>query len=153
MCLVTQSHLTLCDLSFCRRSSPPRDQICITCIVTCQAPLSMGILQAKILEWVAMPSFKGCSQPRDWTQVSCIVGRFFNVWATRVFNILAVFLVSHFSLLVYRNTVECCVFIVCLTSLLNSHKSIKSFFLYSIVVCCSCLVAKLYTTRLQPHGL
>ena len=33
-----------------------------------QAPLSMGILQARILEWVAMPSSRGSSQPRDWTQ-------------------------------------------------------------------------------------
>ena len=30
-----------------------------------QAPLSMGILQARILEWVAMPSSRGSSQPRD----------------------------------------------------------------------------------------
>ena len=35
-----------------------------------QVPLSMGILQARILEWVAMPSFKGSSRPRDQTQVS-----------------------------------------------------------------------------------
>ena len=33
--------------------------------VACQAPLSMGILQARILEWVAMPSSRGSSQPRD----------------------------------------------------------------------------------------
>ena len=33
-----------------------------------QAPL--GILQARILEWVAMPSFRGSSQPRDQTRVS-----------------------------------------------------------------------------------
>ena len=33
--------------------------------VVCQAPLSMGILQARILEWVAMPSSRGSSQPRD----------------------------------------------------------------------------------------
>ena len=32
-----------------------------------QAPLSMGILQARILEWVAMPSSRGSSQPRDGT--------------------------------------------------------------------------------------
>ena len=38
-------------------------------IVACQAPLSMGILHARILEWVAMPSFRESSQPRDWTQV------------------------------------------------------------------------------------
>ena len=30
-----------------------------------QAPLSMGILQARILEWVAMPSSRGSFQPRD----------------------------------------------------------------------------------------
>ena len=44
-----------------------------------QAPLSMGILQARILEWVAMPSSKGSSQPRDQTQVSLIAGGFFTV--------------------------------------------------------------------------
>ena len=43
----------------------------------------MEILQARILEWVAMPSSRGSSQPRDWTQVSCIAGGFFTVWATR----------------------------------------------------------------------
>ena len=36
-----------------------------------------GILQARILEWVAMPSSRGSSQPRDQTQVSCIASRFF----------------------------------------------------------------------------
>ena len=33
--------------------------------VALQAPLSMGILQARMLEWVAIPSSKGSSQPRD----------------------------------------------------------------------------------------
>ena len=37
-------------------------------IVTCQTPLSMGILQARILEWVTMPSSSGSSQPRDWIE-------------------------------------------------------------------------------------
>ena len=36
-----------------------------------------GILQARILEWVAFPSSRGSSQPRDRTQVSCTVGEFF----------------------------------------------------------------------------
>ena len=36
-----------------------------------------GILQGRILEWVAVPSSRGSSQPRDQTQVSCIAGRFF----------------------------------------------------------------------------
>ena len=39
-----------------------------------------GILQARILEWVAIPSSKGSSQPRDWTQISLIAGRFFTIW-------------------------------------------------------------------------
>ena len=36
-----------------------------------------GILQARILEWVDFPFSRGSSQPRDRTQVSRIVGRFF----------------------------------------------------------------------------
>ena len=44
-----------------------------------QAPLSMGILQARILEWVAMPSSRGSSQRRDQTQVSHIADGFFTV--------------------------------------------------------------------------
>ena len=40
-------------------------------------------LQARILEWVAVPFSRGYSQPRDQTQVSCTVGRFLPSWATR----------------------------------------------------------------------
>ena len=36
-----------------------------------------GILQARVLEWVAIPFSRGSSQPRNQTQVSCIAGRFF----------------------------------------------------------------------------
>ena len=42
-----------------------------------------GILQTGILEWVAMPFSRGSSWSRDQTQVSCIAGRFFTIWATR----------------------------------------------------------------------
>ena len=42
-----------------------------------------GILQARILEWVAFPFSRGSSQPRDWTQDSHIAGGFFTSWATR----------------------------------------------------------------------
>ena len=41
-----------------------------------------GILQARILEWIALPFARGSSQPRDRTQVSHIIGRFFTSWAT-----------------------------------------------------------------------
>ena len=48
-----------------------------------QAPLSIWILQAKILEWLAIPSSRGSSQPKDRIQVSWVAGRFFTIWATR----------------------------------------------------------------------
>ena len=42
-----------------------------------------GILQARILEWAAISSFRESSLPSYWTQVSCIAGRFSTIWATR----------------------------------------------------------------------
>ena len=42
-----------------------------------------GIFQARILEWVSISFSRGSSQPRDWTQVSRIVGRCFTVWESR----------------------------------------------------------------------
>ena len=48
-----------------------------------QAPLSMGILQARILEWVAISFSRGSSWLRNRTRVSCIAGRFFTAWTTR----------------------------------------------------------------------
>ena len=63
--LVTQSCLTLCDpMDY----SPP-------------GPFVHGILQARLLGWVAIPFSRGSSWPRDWTQVSWIAGTFFTVWA------------------------------------------------------------------------
>ena len=64
--LVTQSCSIFCDPMGC---SPPSSSV-------------HGIFQA-ILEWAAIPFSWGSSQPRDWTWVSCIAGRFFIVWATR----------------------------------------------------------------------
>ena len=51
----------------------------------CSSPGSSvhGILQARILEWGAIPFSRGPSWPRDQTQVSCIASRFFTVSATR----------------------------------------------------------------------
>ena len=52
--------------------------------IDCSPPGSTvhGILQVRILEWITMPFFRGSSQPRDWTWVSCIAGRFFTIWAS-----------------------------------------------------------------------
>ena len=47
--------------------------------VACQTPLCMGILQARILEWVAISYSRGSFRPRDQTCVSCIVGRYFTI--------------------------------------------------------------------------
>ena len=61
LCLVTQACPTLCDPMDC---SPPASSV-------------HGVFQARTLEWVAMPSCRGPSQPRDGTQVFRIAGRFF----------------------------------------------------------------------------
>ena len=46
-----------------------------------------GILQSRILEWVAIPLSRGSSWTRNQTCISCIAIRFFPVWATREANI------------------------------------------------------------------
>ena len=51
-----------------------------------------GILQARILEWVAIPFSRRYSRPRDQTWVSCIAGRLFTDWATRESDKASVFL-------------------------------------------------------------
>jgi len=53
--------------------------------MNCSLPGSFvhGILQKRILEWVAVLFSRGSSPPRDQTQVSCFAGRFFAVWAIR----------------------------------------------------------------------
>ena len=53
--------------------------------IDCNLPGSSvhGIFQARVLEWVAISFSGGSSQPGDRTQVSCIAGRLFTLWATR----------------------------------------------------------------------
>ena len=62
-------------------------QSCLTLFDPVDSSLSgssvHGILQTRILEWIAIPFFRGSSQRRDWTQVSCIAGWCFTIWATR----------------------------------------------------------------------
>ena len=63
-CLVVQSCLTLCDpVDY----SPPGSSV-------------HGILQARILEWAAIPFSRGSSQTRDQTWVFCIAGGLFTIW-------------------------------------------------------------------------
>ena len=49
------------------------------CTVAHEAPHPLGFFQARILEWIAMPSSRGSSQPRDRTQASHIAGGFFTI--------------------------------------------------------------------------
>ena len=62
-------------------------QLCQTLCdsMDCSLPVSSihGIFQARTLEWVAISFSRRSFQPRDWTQISRIVGRRFTVWATR----------------------------------------------------------------------
>jgi len=64
---VSQSCPTLCDSMDCSLSHSSIH----------------GIFQARVLEWVSISFSRGSSWPRDQTQISCIVGRCFTVWATR----------------------------------------------------------------------
>ena len=62
-------------------------QLCPTLCdpMDCSLPGSSlhGILQARVLEWIAISFSRGSSRPRDRTLVSCISGKHFNLWATR----------------------------------------------------------------------
>ena len=64
--LVTQSCPTLCDPMV---YSLPSSSVHL-------------LLQARVLDSVAI-FFLGSTQPRNWTHVSCIAGKFFTIWVTR----------------------------------------------------------------------
>ena len=69
---------------------PPLELVPQSCLTLCHptdcGPQDFhihGILQARTLEWVAIPFSWGSYLPRDWTWVSCIAGGFFTIRATR----------------------------------------------------------------------
>ena len=66
-CYTAQSCPTLCNHMDCSLPDSPIH----------------GTFQARILEWVAISFSRGSSRPRDWTRVSCIVGRCSTIWTTR----------------------------------------------------------------------
>ena len=86
--LVAQSCPTLCDPMDC---NPPGSSV-------------HGILQARILEWVAIPFSRGSSWPRDLTYVSCFAGRFFTIWATWEAHTGAIIIVVLIALLKFNLT-------------------------------------------------
>ena len=78
---------TFCDLMDC---SPSDSSAC-------------GILQARILDWVTIPFSRVFAQPRDWTWVSCIAGRFLQMshQGSLIYLILVLYFYSVF--LPWRN--------------------------------------------------
>ena len=89
--LVAQLCPILCDLMDC---SPPVFSV-------------LEIFQARILEWVAIPFSRESSQPRDWTQVSCIAGRFFTIGATSEAQIIQVKMLVTQSCLTLCDPMDC----------------------------------------------
>ena len=83
-----QSCLTLCD-----------------CMV-CSPPGSSGhwMSQARILEWVALSFSRGPTWPGGWTQLSCIVGRFYTIWATQGHQLQCICIMEYY-LAIQRNWV------------------------------------------------
>ena len=97
-CPVAQSCPTLLDPMDC---SPPGSSV-------------HGILQARTLEWVAMPSSRGSSQPKDQTQVSQIAGGFFTIWATRESQVNVFYIVYLCDFIVTVKTKEVAIANVCI---------------------------------------
>ena len=102
------------------------------CPILCNPPGSFvhGDLQARILEWVAMPSSRGSSQPRNWTQDSCIVGGFFTSWATILDSIVleGMSYTRHLrdSKIVNRfNYYYCCVCFCCYRDLIKTNPIVR----------------------------
>ena len=103
--VMPSSHLILCrpllllppiphSIGVFSNESEPKEEMCLLFAQSCPTlynPVDYSlsgssvheILQARILEWVAIPFSRGSSRPRDQTQFSCIAGRFFIIWATR----------------------------------------------------------------------
>ena len=76
--------LSILNTALCTCPSLPKKCYSLSCILSLPDSSVHGILQARILEWGAIPFSGGSSWPRDWTRVSYILGRFFTVLATRV---------------------------------------------------------------------
>ena len=75
-CEVAQSYPTLCNTMDC--------SLAVSAV--------HGILQARILGWVAISFSRGSSRRWNWTWVSCVVGRWFTNWAMKLLlNLMAFF--------------------------------------------------------------
>ena len=115
VCLVAQSCPTLDDSMDC---SLPGSSV-------------HGILQARILEWVAIPFSRGSSWPRDWTGVSCIAGRFSTVWAIREPQYFCV------NFYIYYLGDFTSIFLLC-------QKQVWQVFMFPCMCTCVCVCAHVY---------
>ena len=106
-----------------KKSESAVTQLCPTLCspVDCSLPGCSWILQARILEWVVIFFSRASSQPKDWTWVSCVVDRFFTVWATRealsMFYVLSICLSSLHHLSTYHLSIYVCLPSVCLSTI------------------------------------
>ena len=100
-----------------------------------------GILQTRILEWVAISSSRGSSWPRDRTWVSC---RFFTIWATREAPLRLMAFPLPYQWLAQANLDQHDVFI-----LYSYNKYLFSFYYWRS--CCAQLPSRV--DSLWPHGL
>ena len=93
---------------------------------------SVHIFQAKILEWVAVSISWRSSQPRDWTQVSHIVGRRFTIWAITFRSLI------HFEFIFMYGVRKCSNFILLNVAVQYCSTTYWRDCLFSVV--CSCLL-------------
>ena len=75
----------------------------------CRPPGSSvhGILQARILEWVAIPFSRGYSQPRDQTRIACIGGWILYWWATWEVHYFTLIICRYSLLVTHTHVISC----------------------------------------------
>ena len=98
------------------------------------------ILQARILEWVAILFSRGCSWPRDRTWISEIAGNFFTIWAAREAHLYNRLKKKFIQTFLQMTKLSLMIFIICLWQ--N----------YIVFVCVCVLVAQLCLTLCNPMG-
>ena len=137
---IAQSCLTFCSSMDC---SPPGSSV-------------LGILQARILKWVSVPFSRGSSWPRDQTQVSCIAGRFFTIWATREALYMYVYVYMYIYAYAYKHTHTYNGFIT--WSILRKFSHVlygrrnNDFFQGSMETYCSCFTCLIAKAGLLKQG-
>ena len=79
-CKAISSHDYTC---VCAKSAQSCPTLCVPIDCSLLGSSVHGILQAKMLEWVAILFSRGSSPSRDWILVSCIAGKLLTIWTTK----------------------------------------------------------------------